>query len=90
MNLSIFSDSVFDVAFFAAGRLRRLAFAALIAVGLYPHLANGTGVKADPFEIEFRSERSFAVNSNMNPFKLNYYDTRKHWCWNLNLAARKR
>lgn len=70
MNLSTFSDPVFDVAFFAVGRLRRLAFAALVGIGFYPHLANGTGVKAGPFEIEFRSERSFAVNSNMNPFKL--------------------
>ena len=70
MSFSTFSDAVFDVAFFTAGRLRRLAFAALIAIGFYPHLANGASIKDGPFEIEFRSERSFAVNSNMNPFKL--------------------
>ena len=70
MNLSILSDSAFDVAFFTAGRLRRLALAALIAIGFYPHLANGNGVKAGPFEIEFRSERNFAVSSNMDPLKL--------------------
>ncbi len=70
MNLSTLSDSAFDVVFFTVGRLRRLALAALIAIGFYPHLANGNGVKAGPFEIEFRSERNFAVSSNMNPFKL--------------------
>ena len=70
MNLSTLSDAAFDVTFLAAGRLRRLAFAALIAIGFFPHLANGTGVKAGPFEIEFRSQRNFAVNGNMDPFKL--------------------
>ena len=70
MKLLTFSDAIFDVAFFTAGWLRRLTCAALVSIGFYPHLANGTGVKADPFEIEFRSERRFAVNSNMNPLKL--------------------
>ncbi len=67
MNLSTFSDSVFDVVFFTTARLRRLAFAALITLGFYPHLANGTGVKAGPFEIEFRSERSWGGGPSMNP-----------------------
>ena len=67
MNLSTLSDLVFDVAFFTLGRWRRIAFAVLVAFGFCPHLANGAGVTAGPFEIEFRSERRWGGGPNMDP-----------------------
>ncbi|GEM_PF-5044318 len=66
MNLSNFSDFVFDFAFVSLGRLRRIGFATLFAIGFFPHLANGTGVKAGPFEIEFRYERKWGGGPSMN------------------------
>ncbi len=67
MNLSTVSDSISSIASLAVARLRRLAFVALLAVGVYPHLAAGTGIKAGPFEIEFRSERTWGGGPSMNP-----------------------
>ena len=36
-------------------------------MGFYPHVANGAGVNAGPFEVEFRSERSWGGGQSMNP-----------------------
>lgn len=49
--------------------MRILAFAVLIALGFHPHLAIGAGVKAGPFEIEFRSARSWGGGPSMNPLE---------------------
>ncbi|MEO8385698.1 MAG: hypothetical protein ABI583_10680 [Betaproteobacteria bacterium] len=67
MNLSTFSDFSIEATFLTVGRLRRLAFAALIAIGFYPQVVIGAGIKAGPFEIEFRSERSWGGGPSMNP-----------------------
>jgi hypothetical protein len=68
MNLPALGETVFDGAFLVFERMKKFAFAALVAIGLYPHLAIGAGVKAGPFEIEFRSERSWGGGPSMNPF----------------------
>ena len=67
MKSSTLGLSIFDIALLSARRLRQLAFAALIAIGFYPHLANGASIKVGPFEIEFRSERTWGGGPSMNP-----------------------